>query len=471
MVFSSLIFLFGYLPIILLGNFLLKKRIHLLNLFLLVLSLIFYAWGEPYYIVLMLISICFNWLSALWIDYIASTPILKKTILILAILFNIGMLFIFKYANWILEMICELTGVSFPTLSISLPIGISFYTFQALAYVIDVWRGGVKASKSITAVGVYISLFPQLIAGPIVRYSDIAKSLQNRCITASDSSEGIWRFIAGLSKKVLLADSIAVIADKAFALNASGNAGSSFLWLGALAYALQIYYDFSGYSDMAIGLGKMLGFSFQENFNFPYAAATVTDFWRRWHISLSSWFRDYVYIPLGGSRNGLICTIRNLACVWILTGIWHGANLTFVCWGIAYGVIIIAERILKIPAYIDSASTIRGTMYRIFTLVIILLCWILFRADNIQMAYSYIAAMFCPGNFFVNTDTTWLYLSEFRFELIIGILLSIPCSYRIICKIKEHIPVLYYISEYLLFFISISYLMKGTYSPFIYFNF
>lgn len=332
MIFTSTVFLFAFLPIVLLGNVLLKRNIALQNLFLLGLSLVFYAWGEPKYIVLMLFSCCTNWTFGRIMGRVEN-PKGRMLCLFAGVLFNVGLLFVYKYLNWGIEIFNQVFNTTFSQFPFRLPIGISFYTFQALSYIIDVYRRRIKVQKSLMCLSLYICLFPQLVAGPIVRYTDIEERLHDRKITAQDTSDGITRFLIGFSKKILLADSLAVVADKAFMLNAEGALSTAMAWLGAIAYSLQIYYDFSGYSDMAIGLGKMLGFRFGENFNYPYLANSISDFWRRWHISLGNWFRDYVYIPLGGNRKGKIRTAYNLMITWCATGIWHGANMTFFAWG------------------------------------------------------------------------------------------------------------------------------------------
>lgn len=329
MIFSSTVFLSKFLPIVLLGSFILRKKIKWQNLFLLLMSLMFYAWGEPKYVLLMLLSIVGNYALAILIERTAH----RRLWLFTAVFLNIGMLFVCKYLNWGIGILNRIFDTSWQGIKMTLPIGISFYTFQALSYVIDVYRNTVPVQRNLINVGLYVSLFPQLVAGPIVRYVDIEKQIMHRTMTVETFAMGIERFMIGFSKKILLADSFSVIADRAFAMNLESTLGIAMAWLGAIAYTLQIYYDFGGYSDMAIGLGKMLGFSFAENFNHPYMALSVTDFWRRWHISLSRWFRDYVYIPLGGNQQGKKKMILALAMTWIATGIWHGANRTFVLWG------------------------------------------------------------------------------------------------------------------------------------------
>lgn len=333
MVFSSLTFLFFFLPAAVIGNYLLPKPVR--NYWLLAASLFFYGWGAHKFLLVMIASIVCNYLLARWISACAS-PRARKAILILAVVFNLSILFYNKYMNLLTRMLNTYVSGSIPRTGIALPIGISFFTFQTLSYVIDVYRGTVAAQRNVYHLGLYISFFPQLIAGPIVRYADIAAQIEDRTVTLKQFCAGVRRFMMGFSMKILLANSLAVVADQAFGQCHTDAAGLSpaFAWIGAFAYALQIFFDFSGYSSMAIGLGKMFGFEFMENFNLPYMAGTVTDFWRRWHISLSRWFRDYVYIPLGGSRvDKKWKLIRNLFVTWILTGFWHGASFRYILWG------------------------------------------------------------------------------------------------------------------------------------------
>lgn len=470
MVFSSTIFVFGFLPLTLAGALLLQKHLMLQNYFLLVMSLLFYAWGEPKCVLLMLLSIVFNWRMALAVEASEGHHSRRNFYLGLTVVFNLGCLFAFKYFFWCISILNGMLHCDIPVRDIALPIGISFYTFQALSYVIDVWRKDVKARKDLLGVGMYISFFPQLIAGPIVRYSDIEKQLSDRTITVAAFSDGITRFLFGFIKKALLADNVAVIANKAFDLEYNNELGGAMAWLGAISYTFQIFCDFSGYSDMAIGLGKMLGFSLLENFNYPYKAVSIRDFWRRWHISLSGWFRDYVYIPLGGSRKGEKRTYLNLAIVWLLTGIWHGANVTFVFWGMMYGALIIVERLLRIEDKIRHSRIIR-IGYRLFTCLAVIVLWVFFRAENIAQAFSYVAAMFDFKHWLDNIELASLYLSEFKWELAGCVL----CSFVNVQEWFERESGLSGFVKmfvlYALFFVSISYLVKGTYSPFLYFNF
>lgn len=468
MIFTSTVFLFGFLPIVLLGNILLKKKIAAQNFFLLGMSLVFYAWGEPKYIALMLFSCCINWGMAIVIEKCKNRK-WRGVSLVVALAINIGMLLVCKYLNWGIGMFNHFFGLSIPVTPFRLPVGISFYTFQALSYIIDVWCGRIKAQKSLINIGLYISLFPQLVAGPIVRYVDIEQKLFDRKITAEDTSEGIFRFLTGFCKKVLLADIFSVIADKAFALNGEASLGTAMAWLGAISYTLQIYYDFSGYSDMAIGLGKMLGFQFGENFNYPYMANSVSDFWRRWHISLGNWFRDYVYIPLGGNRKGKARTIINLMITWCVTGVWHGANLTFVLWGFIYGILILIEKIFSLPEKVKGVTA--KVAYHGFVIFTVVLCWVIFRADNVSGAFQYISVMFGLESGVNDLAITGLYFREHLVELILGVVFSFPILPAIKKKDKKTINWITDILLYVCFIVAISYLIKGTYSPFIYFNF
>lgn len=466
MVFTSAVFVFIFLPVVLAGGIILRKHINISNLFLFFMSLIFYAWGKPKYVLLMLFSIICNYCLALLIEKTKY----RNFWLIVAIFINIGVLFFFKYANWVLSIFNRMFNTSLYSKSMMLPIGISFYTFQALSYVIDVWKKKTPAQKSFIGVGLYIILFPQLVAGPIVRYTDIEQQIKERLMTSDKISDGIERFLVGFSKKILLADSFAAIADKVFLMNNENTLGMVFAWLGAIAYAMQIYFDFSGYSDMAIGLGKILGFSFPENFNYPYMASTITDFWRRWHISLSKWFRDYVYIPLGGNRHGTGRMIISLAITWLATGIWHGANVTFLIWGAIYGGIIILEKLLKLPEYVEK-NRIYKMCYRCFSILLIIICWVIFRADNIREAFVYLKTMFCMKVSRSDLDITFLYIREYICEIMAGIAFCFPVGNWLKGTKSNGMQWGILLAEWLLFIVSVSYMVKGAYSPFIYFNF
>lgn len=374
---------------------------------------------------------------------------------------NLSLLFYFKYLNF------ALTNLNLQTTKIVLPIGISFFTFQAMSYALDVYLNRGELQKNILNEGLYVSFFPQLIAGPIVRYETIAYEIKNRIETFKDFNKGVERFIIGLAKKVVLANNLAIVADAAFILFNKDNISSlslSFAWLGAIAYTLQIYFDFSGYSDMAIGFGKMFGFHFLENFNYPYVAKSVTEFWRRWHISLSSWFRDYIYIPMGGSRvSSKIIVFRNLFFVWLLTGIWHGANWTFIVWGIYFFILIAFEKITNIHQHVGITS-------RIYTLLSVLIGWVLFRSQNIDFAIQYFKSMLNFGFIFDNNFV--MYLQEYGIFLFIGVV----CSSNYISNVIQTVDIKFRrfpstILIFVLFIISVMYLVMGSYSPFIYFNF
>ena len=386
------------------------------NLVLLAFSILFYTWGEPTFVLVMILSIIANYTFGRLIYKYRNKD---KLLLWISIVFNLGILFIFKYLCFTLQNIGWLINKDFSSIKIALPIGISFFTFQAMSYVIDVYKKKVEVQKSLFNLGLYIALFPQLIAGPIVRYETIAKEIEKRDENYDDFAEGTVRFIQGLAKKVIIANNVALVADAAFE-TPTNELSTAFAWLGAIAYTLQIYFDFSGYSDMAIGLGRMFGFHFLENFNYPYMASSITDFWRRWHISLSSYFRDYIYFPLGGSRvNSKNRHIFNLFVVWLLTGIWHGANWTFIAWGLFYFVLLVIEK----QTGLDKKKAWYGHIYTMF---FVILAWVLFRTTNISSAYEYLKVMFVSNG--ASPDSFWLYWSNYRFYLILGIILSFRWS-------------------------------------------
>jgi len=456
MVFSSAIFLFGFLPLVFLGHWLLPG-IRAKNALLLPASLIFYAAGEPVYILLLLVSCAMNWLFGRMV-----TGKRAKLWLILAVALNLGMLGVFKYTDFLLGSLNSLTGLSLPLPGIRLPIGISFFTFQALSYVIDVYRDPGLYQKSLFRLALYIAFFPQLIAGPIVQYGDIAAELQDRHVTVSDVSEGLRRFLFGLSRKLLLANTLGKVADAVFAIR-GGEAFTA--WIGLLCYCLQIYYDFSGYSDMAIGLGRMFGFHFLENFRNPYSAATVQEFWRKWHISLSSWFRNYVYIPLGGNRKGKLRTFLNQYIVFFLTGLWHGASWNFVIWGLVHGTAMTAEKAL------DVKKRIPRWLSRIFTLLVVALAFVFFRAETFGEAMAYFSALFGGGSFaagelqsVLSLLTPWVITAAAA-----GILLCIPMP-RQLAESRFSEP-LSYAAAIILFFLCVGNLSASTFNPFIYFRF
>lgn len=462
MVFSSTEFLFLFLPALLLFYYLPVFRNRTCkNIILLLFSIGFYAWGEPMFVFVMLFSVFINWLLAIIID--GKTGTARKAFLSVAIALDVLLLGIFKYVSFISRNISALTHNEKLVVSIALPIGISFFTFQMMSYVFDVYYGKTKVQKNILWVALYVSLFPQLIAGPIVRYSDIEKEITGRNDSFNDVSAGIKRFVYGLSKKMLLANYLAQVADNVFDYIDSPSV--MLAWLGAICYTLQIYFDFSGYTDMAIGLGKMFGFHFLENFNYPYISKNVTDFWRRWHISLSSWFRDYVYIPMGGNRVTKSRWIINLFTVWLLTGIWHGANWTFVCWGLLYFVILLVEKLTGF----DKKNNL---LTHIYTPVVFIVAWVIFRAADLTHALKYVGCMFgIRADGFM--DGTFLQYVRGTFPVIaVGILFSFP----ILPMLKKKLPDrAFAISEniwvIILMLVSFLEVVNATYNPFIYFNF
>ena len=473
MLFSSTFFLYVFLPLVLVIYYGLCRKQDTRNKVLLISSLLFYAWGEPKFVLVMLVSILANYYFGLLVDRTRRTPKVKLY-LVTMVIFNLTIMGIFKYLGFAVQSINDIANLSLTVPQIALPIGISFFTFQSISYVVDVYRGHGKVLKNPLDVGLYIAFFPQLIAGPIVRYETIANEIHGRRDTAGDFANGIVRFIIGLSKKVLLSNQFALIADKAYALEGVGDLTVGFAWLGAISYMLQIYFDFGGYSDMAIGLGKMFGFHFNENFNFPYIAKSISDFWRRWHISLSTWFRDYVYIPLGGNRVSKMKHVRNILIVWTLTGIWHGANWTFIAWGFFFGVILIIEKFTGLGSFMSKSKVIG----HVYTLFLVLISWVLFRADSIEQALSYIGHMFGANGIAMTNDLTHLYFTDNISILIIGLLTALPFSK--IAKVKyatlnstmqNVVKGISMILLIILFFVSVSYLVKGTYNPFIYFNF
>ena len=467
MVFSSAVFLFGFLPALLMLYFIAKDKYK--NYVLLAFSLIFYVFGGPKLLAMMVAVVMLDYLAALVIDKTESNK-KRKLLLILTVILNIGTLFYFKYTGFTVEIINRLANLNIPVPKIILPIGISFYTFQAMSYVIDVYRKEVKSEKNPFFVLLYVSMFPQLVAGPIVRYQTVAEEITKRTVTLKDFTDGIERFIFGLCKKLIIANNTGKLADVIFGAEALE---TPLAWLGAIAYSLQIYFDFSAYSDMAIGLGKMFGFNFEENFNYPYIAKSVTEFWRRWHISLSTWFRDYVYIPLGGNRKGVLRQILNLFVVWALTGIWHGAAVNFLLWGLYYFAFLILEKFV-LKKLLDKMPKFVGHMY---TLIVVLFGWVLFRCTGMTEVIRVLKAMFVP----YITDITWqqlaIYLSSYGAYLLMGIILSIPVFPWIrnilMTKYKENIfvQIMYYGFVLGMFVVAIAFLSQATYNPFIYFRF
>lgn len=465
MLFSSMIFLWVFLPILLGLYFIAKDKYR--NIILLIFSIIFYSWGEPKYVVLMLLSILINYIYGLLIDKYNSK---KKIILICAIITNLGLLGYFKYFNFFALNVNRLFNFeAIPVQDIALPIGISFYTFQIISYLIDLYRQEIKVQKNILNLALYISFFPQLIAGPIIKYHDIDKQISNRTVTLNKFAAGIRRFVYGLAKKVIVANSMGEIADYIYALNLD-SINTPLIWVAAICYMIQIYYDFSGYSDMAIGLGKMFGFDINENFNLPYMSKSITEFWRRWHISLSTWFKEYLYIPLGGNRKGALRTYINLSIVFLATGLWHGAAWNFVAWGVYNGVFMLIER-FKLKEILDKNKF--KFINHIYLLFVVLIGWVLFRAPSLTYAIEYIKIMFSFDFSFVNIDADMIFnmknLIIFIFAILFsGVIQEVVRKYNIKfekIKVCENFVMLF------LFLICIMMLISNTYNPFIYFRF
>ena len=468
MLFSSIVFLFTFLPIVLILYYVLPAVCR--NSVLLLASLVFYAWGEPVYIFLMILSILFNYISGLDIARNLKSKKRAKASLTFNVIVNIAILGFFKYEGFVLDSLNHILPVHIKYHALALPIGISFYTFQILSYIIDVYRGKVHVQKSLFNFALYVTMFPQLIAGPIVQYADVEEQLSHRRHSWGKFGDGCMFFIRGLAKKVLLANTSGMIFTEVTGLS-KGNVSVLTAWLGAFAYMFQIYFDFSGYSDMAIGLGKMFGFEFCVNFNYPYVSKSITEFWRRWHISLSSWFRDYVYIPLGGNRVSTIKHIRNLLIVWFLTGLWHGAAWNFVVWGLYYGVILIIEKYLLAPI-LKKLPGIFGHIYSIFLIVI---GWVLFFSPSLGQAVGYIKLMFGVGAHGV-VDQESLYLLTTNIVLwlmlIIGSTRFVHVRYEHKMKSRRwNTTMINGVVYIVLFVVCIAYLVTETYNPFLYFRF
>jgi alginate O-acetyltransferase complex protein AlgI len=483
MVFSSVIFLFLFLPVTLCLYFVVGKRFR--NLFLLMASLVFYAWGETFYVAVMLASIGANYLFGLALERVKGRSA-SKPILAAAVIFNIGLLSVFKYANFFTDNLnVLLNAVGLPTIALApihLPIGISFFTFQALSYVIDVYRKDAFVQRNPVNIGLYIALFPQLIAGPIVRYHDIATQILQRRTRLADFAEGVERFIIGLGKKVLIANQVAIIADKVFNLPPY-SLSPAVVWLGSACFVLQVYFDFSGYSDMAIGLGRMMGFRFLENFNYPYISKSITEFWQRWHISLSTWFRDYLYIPLGGNRYGPVRTYANLITVFTLCGLWHGASWNYVIWGLSHGVFMVAERL-------GLGKVLKKLWFplpHVYTMFVFTTTLTIFRAPTIPDAIGFLTVMLGLGPQGVPETAAILHLDkDILTAFIAGIVFSVPVftplravlgrlstqSQRLAAKAVEGLALATKtVTLMLIYYVSVLFLSSGAYNPFIYFRF
>lgn len=467
MLFPSEVFLFVFLPVVLILYFGIFRRWNMAkNIFLLFSSLIFYAYGEPVYVLLMIVVIFMHYFFGILVEVFRQDRRKACVVLTVMVLFDVGILGYFKYAGFLVENINVLMGTKIPVPEIALPIGISFFIFQAISYVADVYQGKGEVQTNFLNVGLYITFFPQLIAGPIVRYETVAKQIKSRKETWDKFSRGTTRFVIGLGKKVLLANQFAIVADAAFDENIAGNS-LLFLWLGAISYTMQIFFDFAGYSDMAIGLGKMFGFDFEENFNYPYIASSVTEFWRRWHISLQRWFRDYIYIPLGGSRvRTKWRLVFNLFVVWALTGIWHGANWTFIAWGMMYFVLLTIE---KLTGFHEKL----GWFGHIYTLFFVILGWVVFRSGSMTEAVDYIKAMFGFGcNGFWDAGAVQ-YMKQYAIYYIWGLLCCFPYIRKMnrIYDKKIVWSAVYTVATVGILVFSILFIFSNAYNPFIYFNF
>lgn len=463
MLFTSISFLYYFLPIVIILYFIVPKKFK--NFILFLSSIFFYFCGEPIYTFLMIGEIFIAYVGARYLEKHR-----KKSILVSLLAIHIGALGLFKYSDFTINNINQIFGSKIPLLKLALPIGISFYTFQIISYVVDVYRGKVKAQKSFLKLATYVSLFPQLIAGPIVRYETIEKELDSRTSNFENFAYGVRRFVIGLGKKVLIANMLGELCD---VFSTTNEKSIIFYWIFAISYSLQIYFDFSAYSDMAIGLGRMFGFHFLENFNYPYISKSITEFWRRWHMSLSSWFRDYVYIPLGGNRKGTIILVRNIFIVWALTGIWHGANWTFVIWGLMFGIMLIVEK-LFLTKHLEKMPSILQRIYVLFTVMI---SFIIFNANSIGEAWNNIIGLFgANGESLINASTVY-YLKSYLVVLVIAIIGSTPLLKNIIEKLKTKtnankiINLLEPIAMASILIIVTAYLVDNSYNPFLYFRF
>ena len=467
LVFSSLSFLFWFLPIFLGVYFITPKKVK--NFILFIFSLIFYAWGEPIYICLMLFSTVFDYINGLLIERFGLNTKGSKVVLIIAMIGNLGLLGVFKYFDFFMGSLNNVFGLSLPFLNVALPIGISFYTFQTMSYTIDVYRGVVPAQHNIITFGSYVTMFPQLIAGPIVQYKTVERELNSRSVGLEDVYIGVRRFLIGFVKKVFLANNIGFLWSEI--LGSYSNLSSLTLILGLICFTFQIYFDFSGYSDMAIGLGRMLGFKFLENFNYPYISKSITEFWNRWHISLSSWFKEYVYIPLGGNRKGLKRQIINISIVWLLTWFWHGASWNYVLWGIYYGILLIIEKCFLLKILKDKPSWIS----HLYTLFFVIIGWGLFAIEDFNVLINYFENIVINPNGFISSDIFY-YLKNYILLIVICIISSVNWGKMLYEKIKEskYSKIVIVIVDILLiicFILSLAMLVSSTYNPFLYFRF
>lgn len=466
MVFSSTIFLCVYLPLVLLGYYICPKKGK--NLFLLIVSLIFYAWGEPKYVFLMIFSILVNYVFGLLMDKHRENKKRLKLMLVISVIIDLGLLSVFKYTDFIITNINSVFGAGFDLLNIALPIGISFYTFQAMSYTIDVYRDDVRVQRNLINFGMYITMFPQLIAGPIVRYSDVQDQLAERNVTTADFSEGIMRFVVGLGKKVLFANQMGAVWTQIYALG--GDISALMAWTGAAAYTFQIYFDFSGYSDMAIGLGRMFGFKFPENFRYPYESVSITDFWRRWHITLSTWFKEYLYIPLGGNRRGLARQALNLLIVWTLTGFWHGAGWNFVMWGLYYFAILFIEKLFLLKALDKLPRLFRHA----YALLLIVIGWVIFASDDVSVMLPYLGSMFGANGALGGMDVYTLLTRAALMVICCVASTELPKRLFVTAAGKMNEKAAFTVKSVLtltLLALSVVFLIGDSYNPFLYFRF
>lgn len=468
MVFSSIIFLFTFLPLALLLYYSVPRSVK--NMILLIISLVFYAWGEPVYVLLMIFTTVFDYLAALIISKNKDDKVKRRIVFIIALAVNLLILGFFKYYGFLIDNINLIFNTNIQYTKLALPIGISFYTFQVLSYVVDVYLEKVKVQRSLISFGLYVTMFPQLVAGPIVKYTDIDYQLTNRKESVNKFGQGVDRFIAGLGKKVLLANNIGIVWTTIQGMNTE-NISVLTAWIGIIAYTFQIYFDFSGYSDMAIGLGKMFGFDFIENFNYPYISTSVTEFWRRWHISLGGWFREYVYIPLGGNRVNTLKHIRNLFIVWFLTGLWHGASWNFIVWGLYYGLILLIEKLVLNKALKKLPKPIK----HIYTMLLVMIGWTFFGSETLSSALEYLKIMFgLSGNAIIDSTSIYYLYTNIKLFVILAICAT-PIAlviFRNIIRKGKTLGVVFAVGfNILIMLISIAYLVNETYNPFLYFRF
>lgn len=466
MLFSSLTFLYFFIPAVLLAYVAVPAGLK--NAVLFISSLLFYFFGEPVYVLLLIFSSLSDYLHGLYIEKHRGEKKAKYA-LISSIMINLAMLVFFKYIDFFIGMINSVAGLEIPLLKIPLPIGISFFTFQTMSYSIDVYRGEARAEKNIVSFGTYVSLFPQLVAGPIVRFTDVQAEMNNRKSTVAGVSEGLRRFVLGLAKKVLIANAVGELCAE---FRASDERTVLFYWIYAIAFTLQIYFDFSGYSDMAIGLGRVFGFKFPENFNYPYISRSVTEFWRRWHMTLGGWFRDYVYIPLGGNRVSTLKYYRNIFIVWMLTGLWHGAAWNFVLWGLMFAVMLVIEKWF-LKKYLD-----KGKVWpHIYVMLAVIISFVVFNAESMTQLAGDLGGLFGAGGIAFSGKLTVYYLKSYAFQLVIAVFAALPLAKKLIGRINESrtgsriLAVLEPVVLCILLIITTAYLVDASYNPFLYFRF